>query len=88
MLERFLPQTTSLRTTIFTQLPRHSALPVQLRVGRGGPHRLPEPQRIALVWCDEKGDEATFTFGQMRELSLKAAALFLSLGIGRETPSC
>ena len=26
--------------------------------------------RRALVWCDEKGDEAAFTFGQMAELSI------------------
>ncbi len=45
-----------------------------------------EPQRTALVWCNEKGDEATFTFGRMRDLSLKAAAFFLSLGIGKGDP--
>ncbi len=45
-----------------------------------------EPGRRALVWCDEKGQEATFTFGQMAELSLRAATFFLSLGIGRGDP--
>jgi acetyl-CoA synthetase len=45
-----------------------------------------EPGRTALVWCDEKGAEATFTFGQMAELSLRAANFFLSLGIGRGDP--
>jgi acetyl-CoA synthetase len=45
-----------------------------------------EPARTALVWCDEKGAEATFTFSQMRDLSLKAAAFFLSLGIGKGDP--
>ena len=45
-----------------------------------------EPGRTALVWCDEKGAEAIFTFGQMAELSTRAAHFFLSLGIGRGDP--
>jgi acetyl-CoA synthetase len=45
-----------------------------------------QPDRTALVWCDEKGAEATFTFGQMAELSTRAATFFLSLGIGRGDP--
>ena len=45
-----------------------------------------EPGRRALVWCDEKGQEAVFTFGQMAELSIRAATFFLSLGIGRGDP--
>jgi acetyl-CoA synthetase len=42
-----------------------------------------EPERTALVWCDEKGAAATFSFLQMRDLSLKVATFFLSLGIKR-----
>ena len=45
-----------------------------------------DPKRTALVWCDEKGLEATFTFAQMTELSNRAATFFLSLGIGRGDP--
>jgi acetyl-CoA synthetase len=45
-----------------------------------------EPNRVALVWCDEKGAEATFTFGQLAELSARAANFFLSLGVGRGDP--
>src|SRR5271157_4418454 len=45
-----------------------------------------EPSRTALVWCDEKGSESTFTFGQMRDLSVKAAGFFISLGIGKGDP--
>ena len=45
-----------------------------------------QPGRTALVWCDEKGAEATFTFAQMSELSNRAANFFLSLGIGRGDP--
>ena len=45
-----------------------------------------EPDRRALVWCDETGHEAVFNFGQMAELSMRAATFFLSLGIGRGDP--
>ncbi|HYW85404.1 MAG TPA: AMP-binding protein [Spirochaetia bacterium] len=45
-----------------------------------------EPDRRALVWCDETGQEAVFTFGQMAEMSIRAATFFLSLGIGRGDP--
>jgi len=45
-----------------------------------------EPDRMALVWCNDQGEEATFTFGQMADLSRRAAAFFLSLGIGRGDP--
>jgi len=45
-----------------------------------------EPQRTALVWCNEGGEEATFTFAQIAELSKRAATFFLSLGIGRGDP--
>ena len=45
-----------------------------------------EPGRRALVWCNEKGEEAAFTFGQMRDLSFRAAGFFLSLGISRGDP--
>jgi acetyl-CoA synthetase len=45
-----------------------------------------EPARTALVWCNEQGEEATFTFGQMAEGSIQAANFFLSLGIDRGDP--
>jgi acetyl-CoA synthetase len=45
-----------------------------------------EPGRRALVWCDEKGAEASFSFGQMAEMSTRAATFFLSLGIVRGDP--
>ncbi len=40
-----------------------------------------EPNRRAMVWCNEHGEERSFTFGEMRELSNRAANLFLSYGI-------
>ncbi|MDR0376330.1 MAG: AMP-binding protein [Spirochaetaceae bacterium] len=40
----------------------------------------------ALAWCDEKGAEAEFTYGDMKRLSDKAANLFSAAGIGRGDP--
>jgi len=39
------------------------------------------PNKTALVWCDEKGNEATFTFGEIRDYSNRAANFFKSCGI-------
>ena len=39
------------------------------------------PGKTAMVWCDDKGNEAIFTFGQMKYYSDKAANFFLSTGI-------
>lgn len=41
-----------------------------------------EPDREALIWCDEK-EERRFTFDQMRRLSNQAANVLLRSGIGR-----
>lgn len=40
-----------------------------------------EPDRRALVWCNDKGEEKTFTFGEIKDLSNRAANLFLDYGI-------
>ncbi len=39
------------------------------------------PDKIAMVWCDDKGNEAIFTFDQIKYYSNKAANLFKSIGI-------
>ena len=44
------------------------------------------PDRIAMVWCDDKGAEATFTFAQMKYYSDKAANFFKSCGICKGDP--
>ena len=44
------------------------------------------PDKIAMVWCDDKGGEATFTFGQMKRFSDKAANFFSSIGIRKGDP--
>jgi acetyl-CoA synthetase len=45
-----------------------------------------DPDKIAMVWCDDKGNEAVFTFGQMKCYSDKSANLFKSLGIRKGDP--
>jgi acetyl-CoA synthetase len=45
-----------------------------------------EPDRIAMVWCNDKGEEAVFTFGQKKMQSDKAANFFLSAGIRKGDP--
>lgn len=40
-----------------------------------------EPDRRALVWTNVNGDEKIFTYGQLSEMSNKAANMFISMGI-------
>ncbi len=47
---------------------------------------LTTPDKIAMVWCNDKGEEAIFTFGQMKKQSDKAANFFLSAGIQKGDP--
>ncbi len=42
-----------------------------------------EPDKLALVWCDDHGRQRTFTFSQMARLSRQAAGWLRSQGIGR-----
>jgi acetyl-CoA synthetase len=44
------------------------------------------PDKTAMVWCDDKGNEAIFTFGQMKYYSDKAANIFKSAGIRKGDP--
>jgi acetyl-CoA synthetase len=45
-----------------------------------------DPDKIAMVWCDDKGNEAVFTFEQMKYYSDKTANFFKSLGIRKGDP--
>jgi acetyl-CoA synthetase len=47
---------------------------------------LKTPDKIAMVWCDDKGAEAVFTFEQMKFFSDKAANFFKSIGIKKGDP--
>ncbi len=42
-----------------------------------------EPQKRALVWCNDEGESRTFTFSDISVLSCKAANAFKALGIGK-----
>ncbi len=42
-----------------------------------------EPERRAMLWCDDKGSEITFSFGDIREKTNMAANVLSSMGIGR-----
>ena len=44
------------------------------------------PDKIAMVWCDDKGAEEVFTFGQIKKYSDKAANFFISAGIVKGDP--
>jgi len=44
------------------------------------------PEKWALVWCDENGAEAKFTFAQMKEYSDRAANFFVSCGVKKGDP--
>ena len=87
MLERFLPQTSF---SSYDDFSRNYRVTVPSRFNFAWDvvdvAAKKEPDKRALVWCDEKGQEATFTFGQMAGLSIRAANFFLSLGIGRGDP--
>lgn len=45
-----------------------------------------DPQKIALVWCDDDGNEATFTFQQLSAGSNKAVQIFQKIGIHKGDP--
>ena len=40
-----------------------------------------EPDKLAMVWCNDKGQEATFTFDEVKKHSNKAANFFRQTGI-------
>jgi acetyl-CoA synthetase len=40
-----------------------------------------QPEKRALVWCDDLGNDRTFSFGDMKYFSDKAANFFLNCGI-------
>lgn len=40
-----------------------------------------EPERRAMLWCNDRGEERTFTFGDMKKYSNKAANMLIRHGI-------
>jgi len=45
-----------------------------------------EPDRRALVWCNEDGEDKVFTFRDMKVMSDKAANMFAKMGISKGDP--
>ena len=45
-----------------------------------------EPDKIAMVWCDDNGQDATFTFADIKRYSDKLANFLRSVGIGKGDP--
>lgn len=41
---------------------------------------LSSPDKGALIWCDDKGNDASFTFGQLKYYSDKAASFLVPSG--------
>ena len=44
------------------------------------------PDKRAMIWCDVKGNERTFTFGEMSRLSNQAANVFAAQGLKKGDP--
>jgi len=44
------------------------------------------PGKRALVWCNDKGDCRSFTFGEVSEISNRIASFLTSIGIGKGDP--
>lgn len=42
-----------------------------------------EPDRLALIWCDEEGSERRFTFAEISRLSNRFANLLQTIGVAR-----
>lgn len=45
-----------------------------------------QPEKLAMLWTHENGDEIRFTFRDMKEQTDRTAAYFQSLGIGKGDP--
>ena len=43
-----------------------------------------EPEREALIWCDDEGNEKHFTFTDIKEKSNRVANMFKGLGIRKD----
>lgn len=84
MLERFLPRTEFSSYEDFIENYKVN-IPEDFNFGFDIIDGWAEKERDkpALLWCDDKGGERRFTFGEMSAMSNRAANYFESLGIGR-----
>ena len=45
-----------------------------------------EPERLAILWTNDQGEEISTTYGQLKEQTDQAASYLMSLGIGKNDP--
>lgn len=84
MLDRFLPQTSFASYEEFVQNFRID-VPENFNFAYDVVDEMAatDPDKVAMVWCDEDGKDACFTFADMKRYSDKAANYLQSLGIRR-----
>lgn len=84
MLDRFLPQTSFASYEEFLQNFRID-VPENFNFAYDVVDEIAatDPDKVAMVWCDEDGKDACFTFADMKRYSDKAANYLQSLGIRR-----
>ena len=84
MLERFLTQTTFTSQEDFKQN-LHIRVPENFNFGYDvvDAWAAEEPDKLALLWTNDKGECRRFTFADMKRETDRTAAYFQSLGIGR-----
>jgi len=84
MLEKYLPRTEFTSYEDFIKNYKVN-VPVDFNFGfdiiDGWAER--DPDKLALMWCDDLGEERRFTYGDLSALSNRAANYYRSLGIGK-----
>ncbi|MFV0469583.1 MAG: AMP-binding protein [Dysgonomonas sp.] len=84
MLEKFINKTEFNSTEDFKQN-HHINIPENFNFGYDVVDEWAKtnPDKVALLWANDKGEHIDFTFKDIKELSDNAASYFLSLGIGK-----
>jgi acetyl-CoA synthetase len=84
MLERFLKQTHFTSTQDFAEN-YHVQIPANFNFGYDVVDEWAKvnPGKRAICWANDQGEQADFTFADIKEQSDKAASYFQSLGIGK-----
>ncbi len=87
MIERFLKQTTFTSTEDYNEhlefiIPEHFNFAYDVMDAWAEV----APDKLALLWTNDEGEERRATFGQLKEESDQAAAYLQSLGIGKGDP--
>ena len=85
MIERFLTQTHFTSEDDFKQN-LHFIIPENFNFAYDVMDAWAEekPDKLALLWTSERGEEIRFTFKDLKEQTDQVASYYQSLGIGRE----